>query len=134
MGTATKPAVWAKTTKREWTDDIIQLVDVIGIADGDVGLLVDEDGNIEVDDDVVRVCEQAASIQRKKFAIILREYGRAYCEEQGDGHNGSKKDQAAFVGEHIESIIDLTDEADKRKPVTDALVNFAESFGDRFGK
>lgn len=134
MGKTATAAKWAKITKKEWTDDIIQQVDVIGIADEDVGLLVDDDGGIEVDADVAKVCEEAAKVQRRKLAIVLREYGRAYCDEQLGGYKGSNKAQTSYAETQMEAIIDLADASDKRKPVTEALVSFAKAFGDRFAK
>lgn len=135
MGQTKTADKWAKLTKREWTDDIIQQADVIGIADEDVGLLVDEDGSIMVDADVIEVCEEAAKVERKKLAILLREYGRAYCDEAGSGYKGTGKAQTSYAVTQADALIDLADASEgKRKPVTAALVSFAEAFGKRFGK
>lgn len=131
--TATQPKGWEKTTKREWTDDIIQQVDIVCIQDEDVGLLADEDGEVSVDADVVKVMQDAASIQRKKLTIILREYGRAYCDEM-DGYKGSSKAQTAFAGTQLDACVEVADESKKRKPVTAWLLKFAEAFATKHAK
>jgi hypothetical protein len=130
MGQATITTPWAKVTKKEWTDDIIQMVDVVEVASDDVEAL---EGDNDIDGDVREVCQQALKVERKKLSIILREYGRAYCDETGEGHKGSGKAQLGLVAEHEADIIGIC-EGDKRKPVTSALVGFAEAFGSRFAK
>ena len=131
--TKAKPKGWAKETKKGWTDDIAQQADVVCMADEDVGLLSDEDGEVSVDADVVKVMADAAAIQRRKLTIILREYGRSYCDEM-DGYKGSSKAQIAFAGTHLEAVIEVADESSKRKPVTAWLLNYAEKFASKFAK
>jgi hypothetical protein len=125
--TTTTP--WAKVTKREWTDHIIQMAETVEAASDDVESL---EGDQDIDDDVHAICQEALKVERKKLSIMLREYGRAYCDT-GQGYKGGSKAHLTFVAEHEADIIGIR-ESGKRKPVTLALVGFAEAFGSRFAK
>jgi len=131
--TKTQPKGWEKATKREWTDDVIQQADICLIQDEDVALLADEEGKVSLDADVVKAMQDAARIQSHKLAIILREYGRAYCLEM-DGYKGSSKAQTAFAGTQLDACIKVADDAKKRKPVTAWLLKYAEAFAAKYAK
>ena len=133
MGSTTKTnKAWAKTTKKEWVEDVIEGASIVAISDDDVKALASEDE--PMDADIIRAFGAAATANRAKLTLLVREYGRAYCDEQDQDHKGTGKAQAAYVGKHIEAIIRVAEESEKAKPVTEALVKFASKFHKEFAK